>query len=346
MNPGAIRSRVARSSVRALVVGLWLFSIAPQGGAQAQDIAARKARASEHFRQGIALFREGAFQTALIEFERAYTALPDYRVLYNIGQTALAAGKYVRATQAFEGYLQKGGPYVDDARRADVERRIALMAERIGHVSIHVSEPDVPVYLDGVEVGRSPLPPVLPVDAGRHQAFVLGEDGKKTMVAFDVAGGEYHDVVLHLERPKYKDAVPPLLVSDVGEPRARTPRVPLATEVDEPLSARDRRGLGMLTAAGAVAIGAAVAGLGFALKAHDDYEATLRDAPSESDRIARLREELDRATWATSGLAAGAVALGITGALLLVTGEPSETGERLPVRVGVSAQGVSASGRF
>src|SRR5690606_15305964 len=42
---------------------------------------ATQAAAAEHFERGIELYREGSLDAALVEFERAYESVPDYRVL-------------------------------------------------------------------------------------------------------------------------------------------------------------------------------------------------------------------------------------------------------------------------
>ena len=44
----------------------------------------------------------------LAEFMRAYELLPNYRVLYNIGQVQLERHDYVAALHAFDDYLEQG----------------------------------------------------------------------------------------------------------------------------------------------------------------------------------------------------------------------------------------------
>ena len=68
----------------------------------------QKAQASQHFRRGVELFQEEAFRAALAEFQRAYEIAPDYRLLYNIGQTKLELHDYLGAAQSYERYLQAG----------------------------------------------------------------------------------------------------------------------------------------------------------------------------------------------------------------------------------------------
>src|SRR5688500_5007200 len=71
---------------------------APATGAPADDAAdPYKVEARQRYDRGIRLYAEGEFALAVIEFERAYTLVPDYRVLYNIGQVRIQLAQYARA---------------------------------------------------------------------------------------------------------------------------------------------------------------------------------------------------------------------------------------------------------
>ena len=76
-----------------------------------------KDAARSHFEHGVELYREGDFRAALIEFQRAYEASPNYKVLYNLGQTNLELQDYAGALKALRGYLEGGGGAVPAARR-------------------------------------------------------------------------------------------------------------------------------------------------------------------------------------------------------------------------------------
>src|SRR5688500_5179247 len=76
----------------------------------------QKAEAGAHFNSGVALYQEQAFRAALVEFERAYEIAPDYRLLYNIGQTKLRLQDYLGAVQSYETYLTEGGASIPPER--------------------------------------------------------------------------------------------------------------------------------------------------------------------------------------------------------------------------------------
>src|SRR5690349_8071602 len=65
--------------------------------AAANDAQQRKQRASEHFERGVMLYGDGAHRAALIEFERAYETLPDFRLLYNIAHVRMLLEDYLAA---------------------------------------------------------------------------------------------------------------------------------------------------------------------------------------------------------------------------------------------------------
>ena len=73
--------------------------------------------AKSHFQRAVDLFHEADFRAALIEFQRAYDAAPNYKVLYNLGQTAQELQDYAGALKAFRGYLDGGGREIPAARR-------------------------------------------------------------------------------------------------------------------------------------------------------------------------------------------------------------------------------------
>ena len=62
--------------------------------------------AKSRFDRGLELYNEGEYPLALIEFTRAYELVPNYRVLYNIGQVGIQLGQYANARRALEEALQ------------------------------------------------------------------------------------------------------------------------------------------------------------------------------------------------------------------------------------------------
>ena len=72
------------------------------GDADREADADPRAEASKRFRRGVKLYNDGDFVAALIEFKRAYELEPNYRVLYNLGQTSRELKDYAAALRAYE----------------------------------------------------------------------------------------------------------------------------------------------------------------------------------------------------------------------------------------------------
>ena len=138
----------------------------------APEADARLASAMEHFEQGIALYEEGDYSAALFEFEKAYETKPDYRLLYNIGVTALELRDYVAARDALGRYLAEGGADIAAQRRVEVEGQLETLEGRIGTVTVDCAVNGARVTIDGEPVGTTPFEAPLVVNIGKHRVRV------------------------------------------------------------------------------------------------------------------------------------------------------------------------------
>lgn len=168
-------------------------SQATPGGTQAEEPEADEATLNEarrRFDQGIALYEDGDYSLALIEFERAYELVPNYRVLYNIGQVSIQLRQYANARQALEQYLSAGGDGIDAQRRAEVQADIEMLKSRTAYIAIEVKQSGVTLWIDETPRGTTPLPGPLLVDAGQHK-IELRKPGYQVAQRFvALAGGE------------------------------------------------------------------------------------------------------------------------------------------------------------
>jgi hypothetical protein len=154
--------------------------------------------AKSHFLRGVELFHESDFRAALIEFQRAYDAAPNYKVLYNLGQTAQELQDYAGALKAFKGYLDGGGREIPAARRTQVEADLKRLESRVARVEIAVNVEGADVTVDDVSVGRSPLPQAVLVGAGRRKIAATKAGLSTASRVVDVAGGDKPKVSLEL----------------------------------------------------------------------------------------------------------------------------------------------------
>lgn len=307
-------------------------SVATATAQQGPEEAARQ-EAGVHFRQGVELFREGAFRAALVELERAQEISPDYRTLFNIGQTQLQLGEYVEAIKAFESYLEQGGSEVEPARREDTEENLSQLRKRVATLAISVNLAGADVYVDSTMIGKAPLGATIPVSVGRHRVFAQGADGATASQVIDVAGGDLREIKLELAAP----APAPAIVT-APPPQPATER--------RGLSKRRRWAVGLLGSGVMLGVGAGVSAI-FAKQAHDDYEDALGAVPGSKSKITSTRKDAKLRSYITDGLSGGAALLGVISIVVFASGNgDEEKPASAKVQVSVSPNGLQAQGVF
>jgi hypothetical protein len=281
-----------------------LLVIAP-ASAFAQDAARPRAAeaAATHFRRGVELYDEADFTTALVEFRRAYETLPDFHVLYNIGQTQYQLQRYAHALRAFRRYLDEGGAGVSPVRRAEVEREITRLEGRVARVRV-TGDAGIEVFVDDESLGKTPFREPLIVSAGAHRIRAASPGATPFTRAVELAGGDEVAFALPAlpatERPPSEPAVP------APEPSSR-----------EGGGSVDPVAVGW-TVTGILAAGAVGTGIA-ALGASSDVEEKKRKAPGavtahELDSAADRAKTLALVTDILGGaaLVAGGVSLWLT----------------------------------
>jgi hypothetical protein len=144
----------------------------------------------------------------LIEFTRAYELVPNYRVLYNIGQVGIQLGQYANARRSLEEYMQKGGETIASDRRAAVAKDLQMLERRTAFLELTVNVPEAEVLVDDVPVGRTPLGPALLVDAGVHKIVIRRSGYLQRNQQVTLAGGDRQAISLTLEKqPESKNTI-------------------------------------------------------------------------------------------------------------------------------------------
>jgi tetratricopeptide (TPR) repeat protein len=216
----SMRSKVLASSVLCFCGSWWapaLVCAAAPASAPAKDAAEATAasaapattatpsptvvtEAKQRFDRGLDLYSEGEYPLALIEFTRAYQLVPNYKVLYNIGQVGIQLGQYANARRALEEYVQKGGDTLSADRRAAVTKDLEMLERRTAFLEITVNVPGAEVLVDDVAVGKTPLSPALLVDAGVHRIVVRRAGYLQRNSQVTLAGGDRQVLPLTLDK--------------------------------------------------------------------------------------------------------------------------------------------------
>jgi tetratricopeptide (TPR) repeat protein len=230
--------------------------VAPDPTAEAQE------EARQRFDRGLALFEDGDFRLALIEFERAYALVPDYRVLYNIAQVNIQLGRYAEARRALEEYVNKAGAALPESRAAGVKDDLKMLAARTAHLSVTSNAAGADIILNDTPVGTAPLAEPLLVDAGEHRVELRKAGYVSRIQQVKLAGGDASSITVNLEEVK--------------------PRTVIVERGQEPIVREERPSWlwASWTATGVLAAGAVATGV-FGISKANEYEDE-KDLPQTS----------------------------------------------------------------
>jgi hypothetical protein len=226
--------------------------------------------ARAHFDRALAASKEQRFTDALDEFEAAYAAAPDYRVLYNIGRVSIVLGKHVRALEALEQYLREGAETLPEDRRAEVSRLVADERLKVATLVVETAA-GADVRVDGRLAGAAPLPGPLRLVAGSHTLEALIAGRPPLLRELELTGGTTTTVAL---------TFPPSPPAAVPSPAAPTHGLEARREDDSQQQAAARARVAGYTV-GAVGLVAMAAGAVLAFQgmvAADDARARLVEA--------------------------------------------------------------------
>ncbi|HEU5077506.1 MAG TPA: PEGA domain-containing protein [Polyangiaceae bacterium] len=178
-------------------------------------------RAGSHFERGLQLYNDAEYRLALIEFERAYQLVPNYKVQYNIAQVSIQIGRYARAVHALEQYLKDGGADVSPERRAQVENDLKMLAGRTARVNILSNVQGAEILLDETTVAQVPMTEKLLIDAGEHRLTVRARGYQPRVEQVTLAGGD--DVEFSFDLTEVKKEDPVVIVKEVQKPGDQAP---------------------------------------------------------------------------------------------------------------------------
>lgn len=305
----------------------------PSGTAAPDDKPSPAAveEAGRRYDRGLKFYSEGDYRLAVIEFERTYELVPDYRVLYNIGQVRIQLGDYARARKALERYLREGAGQLKPDREKAVHGDLEMLESRTATLRINCSEAGADVLVDGEAVGTTPLAEAVLMNAGEHNVEVRKLGFRSQVLRRTLAGSDAAEVEVKLEPVPMAAptaAVTPISVAPVAE-RSTTPQW-----------------IGW-SVTGGLAVGAIVTGV-LGNRAADD----LQDARGQKDVTAsQLRSDSNKAKMlliTSDALAAAAVVTGGISLYLTLRGPSSEPGARdsARLRLGVSPGGLRLVGTY
>jgi tetratricopeptide (TPR) repeat protein len=246
---------------------------------------AQEDSASAHFERGVAFTKDKDYVAAMVEFKKAYAMDPAYSVLFNIGQTANELKDYAGALRSYEQYLKDGAAEVDEERRKKVQTLIDELRGKTANIGIDVNVAGARVAVDDVDVGVTPLPASVLMNAGRRK-ISISKSGYEPLTRFvEIAGTEEKKLSFEIVSLTAGGTVTP----PGGDP---TP-VPEIEHTPWPWIG--------LAVTGAAGIATGVVG-GLAVSNHSTYEDALKTVPTSRDRIEDARSAAESMALATDVL--------------------------------------------
>lgn len=203
-----------------------------------------KAEARQHHNLGLASMKHKAYGEAIAELNQAYDLGHDFAVLYDIGQAYIAMEQPVFAVKMLKKYLAEGGKQVSGSRRKEVEATLATQQWRIASVTIRAAVDGVVLRVDGLAVGKTPLPASLELGAGPHFLSASAEGYRTWNQPLELSCGEKRDLDIRLELSEAAPAAPVAVSPLPAAPAAVTvpspvpsPAPPLLADITAPSSA-------------------------------------------------------------------------------------------------------------
>jgi Tetratricopeptide repeat/PEGA domain len=280
-------------------------------------------QAREHFAEATKLYKDGDFDAALVQFERAYALKPNYKVLYNIGQSYVQLHRYVAARDALNRYLSEGGAQVDADRQAAVQKDIADLELRLAKLTLSVNVVGATVLVDGKKVGITPLTGPIALGEGERALSVEAPNRGVLQRKLHVAGGDAQALTLTFADPPQKTAGNGSLWQDTGP----------------------RLGAGFwVTTIGAAALGVGASVTGYlAFQTQDDNR---RQRKTFGVTFAQLSDSHQRATnlalttdiWGSAAVVCAGVAT-----LIFVTSKERAHGPRVGLSFGPNSAALNGS---
>lgn len=159
---------------------------------------AQRAEAQERFARALTLFEQRNYEGALAEFDRVYQLTGRADLLFNIGRTQQALGRYPEAAAAVEAYLRRTEDLAPE-RRAEVEQLLASVRRYIAYVRIEAEPVGAAVRFDGQPLEADRRGNDIPVSPGRHTVEVTLDGHRTEQQVVVLASGDRRAVRVTLQ---------------------------------------------------------------------------------------------------------------------------------------------------
>ncbi len=253
----------------AVVLGVPAPAAAQPGAAQ------RSEEAKQRYMKGVELHDEGDYQSALIEFRRSYDLVPNFNVLFNVGQEYFNLADYANALKTFQQYMEEGGKRIPPNRKEQVEGYIEKLKSRVATMAVKVNVQGAELKVDD-QVITALIPGSVLVSTGKRRIEVSKQGYRTQTKTEEFAGQETKEVVFELQPEAMLSqgdgSKPPIvIIGDQKMTQAKEPGPPIAPIV-------------MWSLTGALGIGTGVFG-GLALANQSSLDELKREEGHTTDEL-------------------------------------------------------------
>lgn len=296
--------------------------------------------AARHFDQGLELYDDGALDAALVEFERAYEMVSDYRVLFNLGRVQVERQHFVEAIEFFQRYLRDGGSAVDKAQHAEISAEIQKLQGRVAKLWVEANVEGAELFIENVSRGQLPLSTPVRVNPGVLHIMVQKTGYSPNHQTIKLAGGESGRIAIQLI---------PLATND--ESSSGPPAEPRNDLAEAPKDSTANYTPFWISFSTTVALGGGAAALGIlAINTKNQRADELDKFPVDQAEVDSLEDRGRLYAGIADGLmVATAVAAGVSVYFLVAPPKKkgaTETGLVSQLKVGASLGQLSLSGQF
>lgn len=310
--------------------------------AKSQEVVITE-KARRHFRAGVNLLQDpdGArYEEAYRQFKAAYAESPSWKVLSNLGITAMKLERDGEAIDAFARYLKEGGDQTTEVERDQFQRDLETLRATVGTVTIS-AEPSAVQLVDERVTNRG---------GNVVNNYVIDESGK---IELRLRPG-LHRITARLsgyESETWEVEVPASGVVEhsfrLEKPQPKSGTGPTASPEDQQADTYRPVPLGVWVGAGvtgALALGALGTGI-VAINANDEYDDANRKGEGDADD---LRKQVKTMNLVTDVLIGSAAVAGVITAVFYVSrpAKARPTAVRVDPLVSPQFAGLSLSGSF
>ncbi|WP_437650707.1 hypothetical protein [Sorangium sp. So ce362] len=154
------------------------FLSEPLSFAQSSDPVTEVAR--QRYEEGVKAYDAGRFEDARTAFLQVYALKRHPAVLLNLGQSELRSNHLEDAGKHLQQFLHEHTTATPE-QRAAAEKAIADVKRRTGFLIVTADANGADISVDGVLVGKAPLPDPVFVTPGKHTLFATYQDRSATL---------------------------------------------------------------------------------------------------------------------------------------------------------------------